>query len=393
MKFKISFTIFVGGKSLPTNKCSMNKSEINNPFIKALIVFRENEDTENLFVPLLCDAIKTAGVDVRCSMNEFWNSETHYNIIHFQWPEEVMGWNCNDPDKLRGLEERIRFFRINGARFVYTRHNIRPHYANEVISRAYEIIEKESDIVVHMGRYSLNEFADKHPGSRNVIIPHHIYQFTYDEDIDWEYARNYLHLPMKGLIVTAFGKFRNREERRMVTTAFRKWDVRSKFLLAPRLYPFSKTNMYGGNFIKRWVSRAGYYWLMPLLNSLNNRQAGANDELIDNSELPFYMAASDVIFIQRKDILNSGNVPLAFLFKKVVVGPNVGNIGEILNETGNPTFCPDDRDSIVRALHKAHQLAAIGKGKENYSYALEHMSLGKVGQLYVQTYKEVLNGE
>lgn len=393
MKFIISFTIFVGGKSPPTNKSSMNKSEINNPFIKALIVFRENEDTENLFVPLLCDAIKTAGVDVRCSMNEFWNSETHYNIIHFQWPEEVMGWNCNDPDKLRGLEERIRFFRTNGARFVYTRHNVRPHYANEVISRAYEIIEKESDVVVHMGRYSLNEFADKHPGSRNVIIPHHIYQFTYDEDIDWKYARSYLHLPMKGLIVTAFGKFRNREERRMVTAAFRKWDVRDKFLLAPRLYPFSKTNMYGGNFIKRWVSRTGYYWLMPLLNSLNNRQAGANDELIDNSELPFYMAASDVIFIQRKDILNSGNVPLAFLFKKVVVGPNVGNIGEILNETGNPTFCPDDSDSIVRALHKAHQLAAMGKGKENYSYALEHMSLGKVGQVYVQTYKEVLNGE
>lgn len=393
MKFIISFTIFVGGKSPPTNKSSMNKSEINNPFIKALIVFRENEDTENLFVPLLCDAIKTAGVDVRCSMNEFWNSETHYNIIHFQWPEEVMGWNCNDPDKLRGLEERIRFFRTNGARFVYTRHNVRPHYANEVISRAYEIIEKESDVVVHMGRYSLNEFADKHPGSRNVIIPHHIYQFTYNEDIDWKYARSYLHLPMKGLIVTAFGKFRNREERRMVTAAFRKWDVRDKFLLAPRLYPFSKTNMYGGNFIKRWVSRTGYYWLMPLLNSLNNRQAGANDELIDNSELPFYMAASDVIFIQRKDILNSGNVPLAFLFKKVVVGPNVGNIGEILNETGNPTFCPDDSDSIVRALHKAHQLAAMGKGKENYSYALEHMSLGKVGQVYVQTYKEVLNGE
>ena len=306
----------------------MNDNEIGNPPIKALIVFRENGDTDNLFVPILCDAIRTTGIDVRCSTNEFWN------------------------------------FRSRGTRFVYTRHNVRPHDANEVIGRAYDIIEEQSDVVVHMGRYSLDEFAAKHADSRNVIIPHPIYQYTYKEDISVERARQYLNLPQEAFIVTSFGKFRNREERRMVTGAFRKWDEAKKFLLAPRLYPFSRFNRYGSNFFKRWTSRAGYYLLIPLLNRLRRMHAGASDEPIDNCDLPYYMAASDVIFIQRKDILNSASIPLAFLFHKVVIGPNIGNIGEILQDTGNPVFHPDNQFDIIRALEAARQLSAHRKHEQ-----------------------------
>ena len=225
----------------------MSDSETDSPSIKALIVFRENGETDNLFVPILCDAIRMAGIDVRCSTKEFWESDKHYDIIHFQWPEEVVGWTCNDPDIIRRLEERISFFRSRGARFVYTRHNVRPHYANGIISRAYDIIESQSDIVAHMGRFSRDEFLTKYPDSQNVVIPHHIYQYTYKEDISVERARQYLNLPQEAFIVTAFGKFRNREEIRMVASAFCKWNEKNKLLLAPRLYPFSRRNEYGWN--------------------------------------------------------------------------------------------------------------------------------------------------
>lgn len=369
----------------------MNGSKTNGKAIKALIVFRENSNTDNLFVPVLCDAIRSTGIDIHCSTEEFWNTDATYDIIHFQWPEEVIGWNCNDPNIILRLKERIKFFRLRGTRFVYTRHNVRPHYANEIISRVYEIIESESDLVVHMGRYSLDEFAAAHPDSRNVIIPHPIYEYTYQEDISMERARQYLNLPQNAFIVTAFGKFRNREEIRMTVGAFHKWKKRNKLLVAPRLYPFSRTAKYGRNFLKRWVSRMGYYLLAPLLNRWLKMRAGASDELIDNCDLPYYMAASDVIFIQRKDILNSGNVPLAFLFHKVVLGPNVGNIGEWLRETDNPRFDPDNPTSVVNALKKANMMAVWYKGEANYSYAMKHMNIKKVGNEYAQAYIDLLN--
>ena len=138
--------------------------ETNDKAIKALIVFREISDTDNLFAPILCDAIRMTGIDVRCSKEAFWESDTAYDIIHFQWPEEVVGWNCDDPDVIRRLEERIRFFRSRGAHFVYTRHNERPHYANDIISRAYDIIETHAQWMK-----SLSEIWPEHKGKGDLI--------------------------------------------------------------------------------------------------------------------------------------------------------------------------------------------------------------------------------
>lgn len=371
----------------------MNKSGNNGQSIKALIVFRENKDTDNLFVPILCDAIRTAGIDVRCSKDEFWESDANYDIIHFQWPEEAVGWTCNDPGVIDRLKERIDFFRSRGAHFVYTRHNVRPHYGNELINQAYDIIESQSDVIVHMGRYSRDEFSTKYPDSKNVIIPHHIYQYTYKEDISIERARQYLNLPQDAYIVTAFGKFRNKKEIQMVLGAFRAWNEKNKLLVAPRLYPFSRHNKYGKNILKRWASRIGYYLLMPLFNGVLKMRAGANDELIDNCDLPYHMAASNMIFIQRKENLNSANIPLAFLFHKIAIGPDTGNIGELLNETGNPSFDPNNKQDILRALKDARRLSTWGQGEVNYSYAMENMNIVKVGKAYEKLYLQLIQKE
>ncbi len=186
------------------------------------------------------------------------------------------------------------------------------------------------------------------------------------------------------MIITAFGKFRNREEIRMVLDAFSALRNKRKFLLAPRMFPFAK-HPGQRNPLKRLLSLAGYY-LVPALLRLRNIRAGANGELIDNDELPYYITASDVIFVQRKRILNSGNVPLAFLFRKVVAGPDNGNVGELLRETGNPVFSPDDNAGIVRALEQAGRLAEQGKGEENYRYARQHMNLEVVANAYIDAY-------
>lgn len=359
--------------------------------MKVLIVFRDTDDTDNLFVPILCNAIRQQGVDIRCSTREFWESDTPYDIIHFQWPEEAIGWNCHDVAALARFKDRIHFFRSKGARFVYTRHNVCPHYENAVITETYRLIESCSDTVVHMGQYSCDEFKEKYPETHSVVIPHHIYEYTYDETLTREEGRRRLHVPPRRFVITSFGKFRNKEEIRMTLSAFRRLKLRNKYLLAPRLFPFSK-HPCSKNLFKRMASRIGYCCI-PLLNRLLKMQCGASEELVPDSDLPAYLAVSDVVFIQRKKILNSGNVPLAFLFHKVVVGPDVGNVGEILRRTGNPVFNPDDPDSVPRALEQARELVEQGKGEENYRYALQHLSLQTVAEQYAQTYKETMTRE
>lgn len=351
--------------------------------MKVLIVF-ENKNVDNLFVPILCQGLQTTGIEIESSVEKFWCDDTFYDIIHFQWPEEIVGWNNQYADKVQLLEERIQFLKKRGTKFVYTRHNSRPHYYNATTYAAYDTIESSSDIIVHMGQFSYNEFKNQYPKSNNVIIPHHIYENTYNENITKEEARKKLGLSPDKFIITAFGKFRLKEEISIVIKSFLKFKNKNKYLLVPRLLPFSPHTRHK-NIFKRVASYILYY-TSKFMCKLYSIKADCNDTIISNQDLPYYIIASDLLLIQRKRILNSGNLPLGFLFKKVVIGPDYGNIGEILKECNNPAFNPNLTDSIVQALTQGYHLTQTHKGEENYLYAKQHFSLQKIAELYHQTY-------
>ena len=90
---------------------------------------------------------------------------------------------------------------------------------------------------------------------------------------------------------------------------------RKKLLLAPRMLP--------GSYPKPLLSV-----IRCLLHLLGVRTEN-NERIISDEDLPYYFAVSDVVFIQRCVILNSGVVPMAFLFGRGVVGPDSGVVGRI----------------------------------------------------------------
>ena len=109
-------------------------------------------------------------------------------------------------------------------------------------------------------------------------------------------------------------------------------------------------------------------------------------EVIPDDMMQCYFCAADVVLIQRVDALNSGNLPMAFHAGKVVVGPNVGNVGAILRETGNYAFDPQDINSAASALQKA--LTETEKGKENRTYATEHWASDIVASSLLKYYQQ-----
>lgn len=355
--------------------------------MKVLLVFEE-KDTDNLFVHTLYQEIKKTGLNIECSLKRFWESDSDYDIIHFQWPEEVVGWNCNDISVIDRLKERILYFKQKGSKFIYTRHNTSPHYSNSIIEKTYKVIEENSTIIVHMREYSLKQFKLEYPDSSNVVIQHHIYENTYNENITKEEARKKLNIPKNGFVITAFGKFRNTEEKKMVLKAFIKARIKNKYLLAPRFFPFYKKPPYN-NGLKRFLSQMGYFIIIPLCR-LFHIQGKSVDEIINHDELPYYISSADIVFIQRKEILNSGNIPLAFLFKKVVIGPDIGNVGELLHKTGNPTFDPNNTSSIISAIKRSQKLCSMNHGLKNYEFAKKYMNLQDIAQQYINIYNSLM---
>lgn len=357
--------------------------------MKVLIAYRDNLLNDNMFVKTLVEGLRSMNITVDLSLDFFWDKELSemYDIIHIHWPEELFLWNnVMDTDLVR-LTDKLKLLRDKGVKIVYTRHNLAPHYPNENINKLYGIIETYSSAIVHMGYFSMQEFKDKYPSNEifQAVIPHHVYENVYNENYTQEESRKRLKIPLNKFVILSFGKFRFKDEMMMVLKAFYKLPLKNKYLLAPRIFPFEKRSN-NISLLKRFFSFFGYYVIYPISSYFNTR-LGLEKQLVTDEDLPLYFIAADIVFIQRKNILNSGNIPTSFLFKKVVVGPDCGNISEILEATLNPLFNPGDNKSVTNALKEAYLLSKGMHGVNNYIYALEHWGVQAISIEYLRLYE------
>lgn len=85
-------------------------------------------------------------------------------------------------------------------------------------------------------------------------------------------------------------------------------------------------------------------------------------------------------------ILNSGVVPMAFLFGRGVVGPDSGNVGELLRVTANLVFSPSDQGSVNSMLRSAMNMDLDDLGAKNRRYADKYLHPDKIAGLYAKCY-------
>ena len=341
------------------------------------VVQKPTKQMFNHYIASLGNALQRQGCEVAYGPEIMWTDEVFdFDVIHLQWPEGIFGLEGHQVTdaELSRMEERLKELKEHGKKIVATCHNFRPHTnKNPNVLRLYEIIYSHCDVVHHLGAYSRDILASQYPDANHVIIPHHIYDDFYSFDIPQEEARRRLHLPAEGKIVLSFGRFRTDKERNFVLK------LRE---LAPKPpkggVSSSPFRGLGGLFLMPGFYRESLHTRNPkklavrLYNTIKYKLKGIRfcNEVLPDDLMQCYFCAADVVLIQRVDTLNSGNLPMAFHAGKVVVGPNVGNVGAILRETGNFAFDPQDINSAASELQKA--LTETAKGKENRTYATEH---------------------
>jgi hypothetical protein len=330
--------------------------------------------------------VEAANLPVEVSLEKFWSaSPFDYDVVHIQWPETLFNWRTPCAGELESLRRRLKNIRSR-AKIVYTRHNEVSHNADAgarlILQELYALIESECDVMVHLGEASKTACEARLDlgGKQHVMIPIPVYDEIYAPylEMDRAEARQWLGIPLNRKVVLAFGHFRNEEERQLAVYAFGALDERDALLVAP-----------GWN---RPISR-----LRPLsilhsaCQTLRARRRGmrlGTKRLLPHPAVARYFIAADVVFLQRLDGLNSANVPMAFLFSKVVAGPDCGNIGYWLRKTGNPVFKPSQPSSAGTALKQALDLAASGLGKANYEFAMSNWSMRQIGEAYAALYRK-----
>ena len=109
---------------------------------------------------------------------------------------------------------------------------------------------------------------------------------------------------------------------------------------------------------------------------------------IPDHEVDVYVKAADALFIPRYEALNSGNVFLGFTFGKPVIGPAIGNIGEVLTLTGNPTFDPRHVKSIAWALAAVRREELAALGTRNAQWLLQNCQWDQTAAVAVESIEQ-----
>lgn len=335
-----------------------------------ILVVLSNPQT-NPFINIITEEITSKDYLIDTDIESFWERTKRYDIIHIHWPDFLNPNNgLAPPTKEFGkkLTKFLHDWKAEGTRIVYTKHDEMTHYGGKA-SRTYlfDVVEKYADAIVHLGNYSMREMLKNNINIKQLhrLIPHHIYDTLYTNHISQEEARNFLNIPIAKKVILTFGSFRNKEEHLLVKKAFEALDIPEKYLLAPGWHHDGWSKYYNNGFRVKGDTFLG-------------------KGTVDKYMLPYCFAAADVVFIQRLRNLNSGNLPLAFLFNKTVVAPNIGNIVEYIDNYNNFLFEPSDISSVVSALKKGIERSQ--KPQMNEAYAKKHWNTAKIVGLYKQLY-------
>lgn len=274
-----------------------------------------------------------------------------YNLILIQWPEQIFRWFEPDAKQLDQLRKSIEKWKRE-TKIFYVVHNLKPHVrGSERSQQLYELVEENCDVMIHLGNHSLELFKKKYPEKTHKVVFHPLFNYSYRQH-DKSFSRRALGIDPKAVVIIVPGQIRSFQEQKIVLNAFNSLRLKNKILIITRIKRKTIKDFRGRYFLRPFID------IKKIFEKLSYFRYKRKEYLFSSSYVPkeefsLMLSASDVVFVPRIESLNSGMVFLGLTFSKTVVGPDIGNISEVLKMFDYPLFDPSDNKSVERALNKA----------------------------------------
>lgn len=341
-------------------------------------IIEDIKDLRNPYLWTLIDGIQNidASLNFLFGYKLFWKNTYNYEIIHLMWPECLL-----EPNKT--IEEfccRLEKIRKKGIKVISTCHNLHTHCLQNQEGNIYDIMYEKSDLVIHMGDFSYTLLKRKFPFVNHIIIPHHVYDELYQPILDKRKCCKQIHINPLHSYVLCIGAFRSKEEKDLILKVEEQIKHTNIYILAPTFIERNKRR-----FLLKYIKFLIQIWQLKKKHS----HLIIKGIPVTDSEMVYYYGASDLCLIQRLEILNSGNIPFALLMGKVVVGPNTGNVGKILKETGNVSFDPNDVNTVFPSIKMGLSLRKNGRGKANRDFALRELKTSIIARKLYNIYTTI----
>jgi glycosyltransferase involved in cell wall biosynthesis len=89
-------------------------------------------------------------------------------------------------------------------------------------------------------------------------------------------------------------------------------------------------------------------------------------EFVPEADIQRYMNAADALVLPFEEVLTSGSAILGMSFGRAVVAPRLGCLPDVLSETPELLYRPDDPDGLYDALRRAREADLEAAGQRNY---------------------------
>lgn len=274
------------------------------------------KELANPHAALLARELIKLGVDVvdwtpfRALM---WSSD----LWHLHHPESVLHRRSSVASIFETLVflGLLRLARLRGTRIVWTVHDLG---SNDKLHPRLEawflrLFVPQVDAIICLTESSRSMTLERFPclaNRPNVVVPHGHYRGVYPDTETRETARQRLALPADATVLLHFGLMRPYKNVPHLIRTFRATPVRGNILLV-----------------------VGRVFDAVIEREIREAADGASNVRLDlrwvpNEEVQTFFAASDLVVLPYRRILNSGAVMLALTFARPVLAPDLGSMRE-----------------------------------------------------------------
>ncbi len=288
------------------------------------------------------DEPATSGINIHSVINSInpFNWIKVGNQLRKQRPDIIVVrfWLPFMGPALGTILRRIR--KNKHTRIICIADNIIPH-EKRFGDRAFtKYFIKSCDAFITMSEKVMGDLRQFQPSKPAIQVTHPLYD-NFGEPITKEEARKKLALPQEEKIILFFGFIRKYKGLDILIEAMPQLNG-IKLLIAGEFYEDEKS----------------YRELMD--------KPGIKEKIIDktgfipDSEVKYFLCASDVVVQPYRNATQSGVTPLAYHFEKPMIVTNVGGLPSLVPDGKVGLVCEPNADSLATAINKFYQLG------ENY---------------------------
>jgi len=311
------------------------------------------------YVTELGRAYQQVGIDVVYGPENLFESTGYFDLIHLQWPEDqYRGYGSGRVEARAGsFIGRLDEHKRKGTKLIWTVHNIIPHehVGSKVDAVVYQDVIDRADLIVHHCEASIEMLAETYavPASSRSVVVHFGNYAGYADSIKAAEARARLGIPQDATVYLWFGALRGYKGFDTLLRAFRRARVKGKFLVVAGYY----TGVGGLKGKLETLRLLTVGWL--------GRRSRLDLKMIEDDDVQVYFRAADAVVLSHSRGLNSGVAVLGMTFGKVVVGPDLGCISNVLKQGENVIYTANDVSGLTRAMESVPTLDLARAGATN----------------------------